>query len=330
MTNPSYFNQTLVVAVLALAQLAANAAVTISYSPAEGIGPEAGVMRRDPSDIIRVGDLYYVWYSKGRVAHGYDATVWYATSPDGHVWTEKAEALGRGPEGSWEEQSVFTPNILVADDRYWLFYTAVPKPFLNSGPNITKTAIGIAVADSPDGPWKKLAGNPILKASDDPKAFDSMRVDDACLLVRGGKYWLYYKGRQWNNTPANTKMGVAIANKPQGPYLKHAGNPVIGGGHEVLVWPFGTGAVAMVNIGPQGIARTLQYAPDGLKFTKLQDLKTVPSAAGAYRPEAFTDNGKGGMPNWGIYIGSKKGCLPFLARFDCEWNPISPSPVGFR
>ena len=51
----------------------------VRYSPAKGLGPEPGVMRRDPSDIIKVGDLYYVWYTKSHVAHGYDAKVWYAT-----------------------------------------------------------------------------------------------------------------------------------------------------------------------------------------------------------------------------------------------------------
>ena len=40
-------------------------------------------MRRDPSDVIKVGDLFYVWYSKGKISPGYDATLWYATSPDG-------------------------------------------------------------------------------------------------------------------------------------------------------------------------------------------------------------------------------------------------------
>jgi beta-xylosidase len=289
------------------------------FSPAQGLGPEKGVMRRDPSDVIKAGDLYYVWYSKGPQAHGYNATVWYATSPDGHQWTEQGEALARGPQGSWDEQSVFTPNILVAEGKYWLFYTAVPKPFINAGPNITKTAIGIAVSDSPDGPWTKVDSNPVLTASDDPQLFDSMRVDDACLIVRGGKYLLYFKGRQWDNTPGNTKMGVALAEQPQGPYAKYPGNPVVDGGHEVLVWPYGEGVVAMINIGPRGIARTLQYSPDGLHFTRWANLQRVPSAAGADRPEAFADSGRGDMIEWGISIGHRKGFLPFLERFDCLW-----------
>ncbi|MEI6914045.1 MAG: family 43 glycosylhydrolase, partial [Armatimonadota bacterium] len=202
----------------------------ISYSPAKGIGLQEGVMRRDPSDIIKVNDLYYVWYSKGAVGHGYDATVWYATSPDGHNWTEKGEGLPRGSKGGWDEQSVFTPNILVAGGKYWLFYTGVPKPFIGGrGNQVTKTAIGVAVADSPDGPWQKLDTNPVLKTSEDTNLFDSMRVDDACMLVRDGKYWLYYKGRQWDRPFQETKMGVAIAEKPEGPYVKHSGNPVVKG-----------------------------------------------------------------------------------------------------
>jgi len=287
-------------------------------------------MRRDPSDIVKIKGLYYVWYTKGKVTDGYDATVWYATSPDGHAWTEKAEAVARGPEGSWDAQSVFTPNILVTKGQYWLFFTAVPKPFSNAGNKVTKSAIGIAVSDSPNGPWKKLESNPILKTSDDPRAFDSMRVDDACLVVRDGKYWLYYKGRQWDNTPANTQMGVAIAANPSGPYLKHPGNPIIAGGHEVMAWPLGDGVAALVNIGPEGIGRTLQYAPDGLTFSRMQDLTQIPRAAGAYRPEAFTDSSKGTMPKWGIQIGIQKGFLPFLERFDCEWNSTPQKPEALH
>ena len=156
--------------------------------------------RRDPSDIIKVGDVYYIWYTKGKLRHGYDATIWYATSPDGHTWTEKGEALVRGSVGRWDEQSVFTPSILVAEGKYWLYFTAVPKPFDEAS---TKSGIGMAVSDSPDGPWKKLAVNPILLTSDDPDKFDSMRVDDACLVVSDGKYWMYYKGRQIDKFPKN-------------------------------------------------------------------------------------------------------------------------------
>jgi beta-xylosidase len=301
-------------------------------SPAENLGPDTEIMRRDPSDIIKVGDLYYLWYTKGAFAHGYDATIWYATSSDGKTWTEKSEALARGPKDSWDEQSVFTPNILVAEGKYWLFYTAVPKPFINKkGPDITKTAIGIAVSDSPDGPWKKLKSNPILKASDDPKEFDSLRVDDACLIVREGKYWLYYKGRQWDKGYWQTQMGVAIASKPEGPYVRNPTNPIITGGHEVLAWPYGKGVAALLGgIGSDDVKKTLQYSEDGINFSAMAQLKKqwLPTGGGAYRPEAFTDSGNGEMIEWGVHIKGKKGFLPFIERFDCEWTmPSTTAPA---
>lgn len=290
-------------------------ALKATYSAAKGIGAEAGVMRRDPSDIIRVGDLYYVWYSKGTIAPGYDATVWYATSPDGHTWTEHGMALAKGEPGSWEGASVFTPNILVAEGRYWLFYTGTSRKF--GKPFNPDSKIGIAVSDSPDGPWQRLATNPALKNSDNPKEFDSHLVDDACLIVRGGKYWLYYKGRQLGKGPRATQLGLAIADKPQGPYVKVEGNPVIPGNHEVLVWPQGTGVAAMIGTtGPKAIVRSIMYAEDGLHFSKTHNVIDVPHAAGAYRPEAFTDSGIGKRIQWGVHIGKQGGSLPFIQRFD--------------
>lgn len=294
--------------------------LTIHYSPAEGLGGEPGVMRRDPSDIIKVGDLYHVWYSKGKFSHGYDATIFHATSPDGHVWTEIGEAIARGPAGSWDEQSVFTPGILVAEDKYWLFYTAVPKPFTNGDKDTpaTGTAIGVASATSPEGPWTKVAGNPLISPSKDHGEFDSLRVDDACLLVRDGKFWMYYKGRQWAKSPAETKLGLAVADEPQGPYLKHPENPLIHGNHEVLAWPMGEGVAAMIGTtGPKELTRSIQYAADGLDFSKIYQIVDVPTGAGAYRPEAFTDSDKGELIQWGLHIvQNKKGVLPHLERFD--------------
>ncbi|WP_321373315.1 family 43 glycosylhydrolase [uncultured Draconibacterium sp.] len=315
------FKKQLVISFLLLSLLACGEEKTKTVKAVDfnmnGIGLEEGVMRRDPSDIIKVGDLYYVWYSKGLISSGYDATVWYATSKDGKNWTEKGEALAKGKPGTWEGESVFTPNILVAEGKYWLFYTGVSRKFKQ--PYNPDSKIGIAVSDSPDGPWERLATNPALTNSDNPDDFDSHLVDDACLIVKDGKYWFYYKGRQQGKSPAKTKMGVAIAEQPQGPYVKHPENPVIPGNHEVFVWTQGKGVAAMIGTtGPEDITNTIQYAEDGIHFTETHDLVNSPTAAGAYRPEAFTESGKGEIPEWGVKIGRpnrKKGELPFIQGF---------------
>jgi len=313
--------QALLVFAFPLFSLGEMPVIEAVFSPAPGIGPQEGVMRRDPSDIIKVGDRYHVWYSKGKFSHGYDASIWHASSPDGKVWTEDGEALPRGAVGAWDEQSVFTPNILVAESKYWLFYTAVPKPFVASGPGLTRTAIGVASADSPAGPWKRFAGNPVLKPRGDESYFDGARVDDSCLIVRNGRYLLYYKGRQGiKTTPHETKMGLAIADRPQGPYTRVQDGPVIDGGHEVLVWPQGTGVAALLsNHGPDEVKSRIHFSRDGIHSEPAQRISPTPSGAGAYRPDAFTGSNQGRPIQWGIHILNRKAGLPSLERFDLRW-----------
>ena len=307
----------------ARAEEPATKTVKVTHSALEGIGAQSGVMRRDPSDVIKVDDLYYVWYSKGKISPGYDATLWYATSEDGHKWTEKGQALAKGEKGSWEGASVFTPNILVAQGKYWLFYTGTSREFKKGGFN-PDSKIGIAVSNSPDGPWERLASNPALSNSDNAEDFDSHLVDDACLIHREEKYWLYYKGRQLGKSPKQTQMGLAIADRPEGPYVRHESNPVIPGNHEVLVWPQGDGVAAMIGTtGPKSITNSILYSDDGIKFSKTHSVTKGPWAGGAYRPEAFTHSGKGAIPKWGVEIGRAKGKgnLPCIHRFDVKAEP---------
>ncbi|RMF86520.1 MAG: hypothetical protein D6741_21810, partial [Planctomycetota bacterium] len=68
------------------------------------------------------------------------------------------------------------------------------------------------------------------------------------------------------------------------------------------------------------------YADDGLHFTKRYNLAEVPWAGGAYRPEAFTDSNTGGLIEWGVHIGRRKGFLPFIERFDLVAEPSDSSP----
>ena len=288
------------------------------YSPALPL--QVGVTRRDPSSVIRVGDVYHVWYSRNTEAeHGFTATIWYATSPDGFTWTEQGEAIGRGGAGSFDECGVFTPSILIAKGFYYLFYTAMSRSW-REHPNTTRGAIGVTVADSPGGPWRKVGDKPILETGNDPLAFDSLRVDDACFLVREGKYWMYYKGRQRGCSHKETKMGLAIADAPIGPYLKHLSNPILDRGHEVCVWPHGAGVGALV--APYGRQNTLEWSEDGVHFYTIAECRT-PLAPGPFRAEAFHD-GPGPGITWGLCIKNHPQ-WPFLERFDGDLR-AAPKP----
>ncbi|MBA7520854.1 hypothetical protein ES705_12953 [subsurface metagenome] len=302
-----------------------------------GIGLQEGVTRRDPSDVIKVDDTWYVWYTKvthanvatneyGLRASGYVGTLWYATSGDeGHTWIEQGEALGVGKKGAFDSQAVFTPNILKFSEKYYLFYDAVkPTPggsdhlFENNSTN-DFTNMGVAVADSPDGPWKRISKHPILRYNPDGVSFDSYRVDDSSLAVRNGKIWLYYKGRNLQDGPMGpryTMMGIAFAHKPEGPYTRFEGNPILDNSHEVLVWSHREGIGAYASI-----SKTLEYAPDGLDFNSSPaGIVTLPKpiAPGAFRPELTEPTSYGQGIQWGISMKDPGGPYPYLVRWECD------------
>ncbi len=295
--------------------------VASHFSYTTALDSEDGVTRRDPSDVIKVGSLYYLWYTKVLESQegypsGYPGVIAYATSTDGENWQEQGVCLETGKGETWDSHGVFTPNILIADGKYYLFYTAVPEPFdVPYTKGVTPTAIGLAVADSPDGPWKKFKKNPILKPeASEPDYFDSFRVDDASLIVRDGKYWLYYKGRSQNKSTGDTKMGLAIADKPTGPYKKQKQYGPLHAGHEVLVWPLNGGVASMATAsGPKAI----YFAADGVHFEMQDKAQNCPSAPGIYRSDNFQNNTSMQPPYWGIShrLKKKKDDEPFAALF---------------
>jgi hypothetical protein len=299
-----------------------NDSVSFTYSDVLGIGKDAQDNRRDPSDIIKVGGKYYIYYTKmiSPQTSGYWGTIWYATSEDeGYTWQEQGMAIGLGEEGTFDSHSVFTPNILSYKEKYYLYYTAVqPTPGNANGEfegNSTNdfTAIGLAVAESPDGPFTKVENNPVLTISKDSADFDSYRIDDAALLVKDSKIWLYYKGRSiiYGKTgPRHTKMGVAFAENPEGPFMKHH-EPIIDKGHEVLIWSQNGGIASLASL-----SKSIHFAKDGLHFTAFQEnLSNIPMAPGLYRPELEEGNVIQKFPGWGISMVQKKG-VAYLVRFE--------------
>ena len=277
----------------------------------------AGVSRRDPSPVVRAGGRWHAWYSRStHDASGYRATIWHATSADGLHWEERGEALGRGRRGAFDEHAVFTPTVLLAEDRWWLFYTAVPEPFDNAGggPAGTGTRIGVASAAAPDGPWERVGADPILEPSAAAERFDSHRVDDGCLVRWRGEYRLYYKGRQRGLAPDQTRMGLAVASRPEGPYTRYQGNPVLDSGHEVCVWPHGPGLGCIVApCGPQG--STLQYSDDGLRFRRVRAIEP-PRAPGPCREDRWEEGSAPGI-SWGLCQNTATP-WPCLLRFDTD------------
>ena len=324
------------------------------YSPIQGLGYERGIVRRDPSCIIKVDGVYYVWYTRGAhpvppaghegatdtiPAMPWDLTdVWYATSTDGLNWREGGPAVQRGPVGSYDERSIFTPDVLAHDGRYYLVYQVTAAPTWRSTPE----SIAIAWAESPRGPWTK---SPAPVVEPDPSgqvderlhplqatvrgSFDSLRVHDPALLFREGRFWLYFKGEGIGHSNMHSKWGVAIADDPLGPYAKSPLNPITNSGHEVMVWNYAGGVGALLTrCGPE--KNTIQFAPDGLNFEPMAAIIDPPQAAGALRvAEADNTEPLSGLA-WGLSHvtqwsphGIRQGQDPLgLSSIDEPWDFI--------
>jgi len=277
------------------------------------IGYDPQLDRQDPSNVLKVGDDYYVWYTQRQAGtHPYASTIYYAVSQDGLHWEDRGQALDKGASGEWDSFGVITPYVAAANGKYYLYYTGTgDHPFHSA----TLRHIGVAEADSPNGPWRRFSSNPILSPAKDAQAYDALLVDDAHLLVRNGVYWLYFKGRNMKTSPGHTKWGVAFADSPTGPFHKYPGNPILDHGHTVCVWPHREGVAALVDL-----TETVQYSPDGLHFHPVGRIAKpgVPTGCGPYDPDAFTDAPCGRGIRWGVAQKQIKGNM-CIVRFDCDY-----------
>ena len=314
------------------------------FTPLPNLGRTSGTSRRDPSKIIYVDGQYYVYYTCRKTASepvgvaaatdelpAYDwdlADIWYATSTDGFTWQEQGIAVGRNPvKGAYGDRSATTTDILMLDNRYYLYYQAFTGRMGDADP----ADVTVAWADSPNGPWTKL-NKPVIEKGQ-PGAWDEAAIHDPCPLVFRGQIFLYFKGQNYSMRDPNALVraqGLAVADDPLGPFIKSKYNPITNSGHETNFFPFRDGIAVTVSIdGPE--KNTVQFASDGINFSVVSNIQLVPVSPGPFIPDAFTSNGNGRGFTWGLcHINAEGGggqnyC--FLARFDCDLSLDANLPI---
>ncbi|RKR14390.1 glycosyl hydrolase family 43 [Maribacter vaceletii] len=288
---------------------------------------EEGVVRRDPSAMIKENGKYYVWYTKStgptqgfggdieneKVFPWDRCDIWYATSEDGETWKEEGLAVARGKKGEYDDRSVFTVEIMKHENKYYLCYQTVKSPY-----NVrVKNQVGLAWSDSPNGPWTK-SKEPILSPADNgiwegetqdrslvkkKGDFDSHKVHDPCIIPYKGKFYLYYKGEQMGEQITfggrQIRHGVAIADKPEGPYVKSPYNPISNSGHEICVWPYNGGIAALITTdGPE--KNTIQWAKDGINFEIMSVIPGVNAHAIGLNRDADNEKEPTEILRWGL------------------------------
>jgi hypothetical protein len=160
------------------------------------------------------------WINGSEIAH---AVADNAESP----FEVRGTILAPRGAGHWDATTCHNPLIKAFNGKYYLYFMG------NSNGKTNTKRIGVAVSDSLNGPWQR-PDVPLLLPGDTGAWDDHCTTNPAVIQHPNGQYWLYYKS--WNTKEydeatgpirGNRKYGLAMADKPQGPYKKYEGNPVI-------------------------------------------------------------------------------------------------------
>jgi len=176
---------------------------------------------------------YHLFYSRWPVSKGF--------APGWALWSEIAYAVADKPLGPyrhanvalpargrefWDGTTTHNPNILQKDGKYYLFYMGNTGDGTSYPMHRNHQRIGVAVAENPEGPWKRF-DKPIIDVSDDKSAFDSLVVTNSGATERpDGGILLIYKAVEYvagKEMGGRVRYGAALADKPEGPYVKKPG-----------------------------------------------------------------------------------------------------------
>lgn len=149
-------------------------------------------------------------------------------------------ALGKRGMQYWDGQSCHNPKIVRYKDKYILFYMGSTHPFEphplgkksdRAGKHCivgrSNKRVGIAVANSPYGPWQRFDA-PILPTK--PNTFYSFLTSNPSPVIHDdGSVLLMFKARAYEeNAPGNMTIGLARADNYLGPYEVIGDNPIFG------------------------------------------------------------------------------------------------------
>ena len=145
-------------------------------------------LNADPN-ITRFGDTFYIYPTTDGFP-GWSGTQFKAYSSKDLVhWKDHGVILDLGPDVSWADSRAWAPAIEERNGRYYFYFCADAN-------------IGVAVSDSPTGPFKDALGKPLLKAGQYP----GQMIDPAVFTDDDGKSYLYWGNGKAYVVPLNDDM----------------------------------------------------------------------------------------------------------------------------
>lgn len=148
---------------------------------------------------------YHLFYSRWPVKFGF-APGWAIHSEIAYAVSEKPGGpyqpvnVALPPRGInpatkkkfWDADVTHNPNAFFHDGKFYLYYMGNHGDGKSYPMHRNNQRIGLAIAENPAGPWKRLDA-PIINIASDRKAFDSLCVTNpaACIRPDGGVLLVY-------------------------------------------------------------------------------------------------------------------------------------------
>ena len=143
----------------------------------------------DPN-IVRFGDTYYI-YATTDGFPGWGSSKFKVWSSKNLVdWTEHGTILDLGPDISWADSNAWAPTATEKDGKYYFYFSAQQN-------------IGVAVSDSPLGPFTDPLGKPLVSKADYNNA---QQIDPAVFTDDDGQSYLYWGNGTAYVVPLNADM----------------------------------------------------------------------------------------------------------------------------
>ncbi|RLD93701.1 MAG: hypothetical protein DRJ29_08065 [Bacteroidetes bacterium] len=149
------------------------------------------------------------WRSHSEIAH------YVGEKPEG-PFSFSDVAIQGTDSNTWDKYGTSNPAIHRVGNKFILLYIANNNP--KQPPHPSNQKIGMAIADSPYGPWKRVGEDGLILSTPTNEEYWNYEagngVNNPALLQHPeGGYFLYYKSEK-------AKMGLAIAENIEGPYVQ--------------------------------------------------------------------------------------------------------------
>lgn len=201
--------QTVAQAIL-VASIPGIQAVVPNYTTAEAGNPFVDGWYADPDTEIYDG-LYWVYPTS---SYNYEEQTYLDafSSPDLINWTKHPSILTTS-NVSWATKAVWAPAPISRNGKYYIYFGAND---IQEDDTTTVGGIGVAVSDSPDGPYVDAIGSPLIGEYHN----GAQPIDQDVFIDDDGQAYIYYGGHSHANVALLNEDMISIGTFPDGTQFK--------------------------------------------------------------------------------------------------------------